>query len=243
MIRFSHVRCVYRRLLARPVTALEDLTYELRAPDVVGVVGLNGAGKSTLLRLLLGYVRPEAGEVRIDGLTPRRYVEAEGVAYLPERVAIPERWTVDRALTAYAMLADAGTDALERVRRVRDRFGLAGVSDRKVGALSKGNLQRLGLAQALLHERRLMVLDEPTDGLDPLWRMRFLELMEEWRSGDPARVLIVASHDLALLERLCTRVLLLSDGRLAAAVGRDGWSRAGGLERWFLERVTEGPEQ
>ena len=152
----------------RRVRALDGVTLDVAAGSALGIVGLNGAGKSTLLWLLLGYVNASSGAARIDGLAPREYAQRRGVAYVPERVAIPRGWTVRVALMAYAMLDGLGSEARDRVEYALSRLGLAPLADRKVGALSKGNLQRLAIAQMLLAPRRLMVLDEPTDGLDPV---------------------------------------------------------------------------
>jgi ABC-type multidrug transport system ATPase subunit len=220
------------------VRALVDVTLRVRAGEAVGLIGVNGAGKSTLLKILLGYVRPTAGEVEVGGLTPRRYAESHGVAYVPERVAIPPWWTVRGALTAYAMLGELGDDAHERVEAAMGRLGLLPLATRRVGRLSKGNVQRLALAQAILGNRSLMVLDEPTDGLDPLWIAELREIVHEWRAADPSRTLVVASHNLAEVERLADRVLVLHDGVLRDEITIDAASR-GTLEAHFLDRVRD----
>jgi ABC-type multidrug transport system ATPase subunit len=196
---------------------------------------VNGAGKSTLLRLLLGYVRPSAGEAQVGGMPPRAYAETHGVAYVPERVALPGGWTVRTALTACAMLGSAGDDAHHRVDAAMQRLGITTLENRPVRRLSKGNLQRLGIAQALLGDRRLMVLDEPTDGLDPVWIAELRAIAAEWRAADPARTLVIASHNLGEVERMTDRVLLLHEGAVRDEVSAGG--APGTLERRFLERV------
>lgn len=228
---------------ARPVRALDGVALRIEPGECVGVVGLNGAGKSTLVRVLLGYARPSRGRVRVEGLPPRAYVERHGVAYVPERVAIPGRWTVLLALRAYAALGGLGSETEDRVDLALHRLGLHLLADRRVSALSKGNVQRLAIAQAILSGRRLMVLDEPTDGLDPVWIARLRELISEWRAEDPARVVILASHNLAEVERLATRVLAIHRGRVRhELVPRP--DTPGALESRFLELVgrweTEG---
>lgn len=213
------------------VRALDGVTLEVAAGTALGLVGLNGAGKSTLLRILLGYARPTAGEVSIDGMAPRRYTERHGVAYVPESVTIPGGWTVRSALRAYAMLGNLGQDAWARVDDTLERLGLAPLADRRVRALSKGNLQRLGIAQAILGDRALMVLDEPTDGLDPVWIVELRAIVAEWRAA-PGRTLVLASHNLPEVERLTDRAVLLHNGRLAGELGGGG-----ALESRFLKRV------
>jgi ABC-2 type transport system ATP-binding protein len=220
----------------RRVRALDDVTLSVERGSSLGLVGLNGAGKSTLIRLLLGYGRPTDGEVRIAGLPPRQYAERWGVAYVPERVAIPGRWTVRTALRAYAMFSDLGEDAWERVDGVIDRLGLATLAGQKVRTLSKGNVQRVGIAQALLAPRKLMVLDEPTDGLDPVWIAQLREIVAEWRAADAERVLILASHNLGEIERLSDRVLLLHNGRVAHEFA--GTEARPGLEPRLLETLS-----
>jgi ABC-type multidrug transport system ATPase subunit len=220
------------------VRALDGVTLDVAPGSALGIVGLNGAGKSTLLRLLLGYVNASSGTVRIDGLPPREYAQRHGVAYVPERVAIPRGWTVRVALTAYAMLDGLGSEATERVDTAIDRLGLSPLADRRVGALSKGNLQRLAIAQMLLSPRRLMVLDEPTDGLDPVWVAELRKIVAEWRAEDAERVLVIASHNLPEVERLADRVVVLHAGRIRAQIERGEMGAPGGLEERFLRLVA-----
>jgi ABC-type multidrug transport system ATPase subunit len=236
MIEINEVAKEYRGGLlpraGRGVLALDGVTLTARRGEALGVIGINGAGKSTLLRLLLGYLRPTAGEVLMDGLPPRTYVERHGVAYVPEHVRVPGGWTVRGALTAYAMLGELGEDAHDRVETSMHRLGLTPLADRRVGRLSKGNLQRLAIAQAILGDRDLMVLDEPTDGLDPLWIAELRNIIAEWRAADSGRTLVIASHNLGEVERIADRVLILHDGRVRDEVQMEaGGSR---LEERFL---------
>lgn len=223
---------------ARPIRALDGVSLRVAPGECLGVVGLNGAGKSTLVRVLLGYARPTRGEVEIDGHAPRAYVERNGIAYVPERVAIPGRWTVLLALQAYAALAGLGPDTEQRIDQALEMLGLHPLADRRVSALSKGNVQRLAIAQAFLADRRLMVLDEPTDGLDPVWIARLRELIAGWRAADPARAVILASHNLAEVERLATRIVLIHRGSVREELEPRPDS-PGSLERRFLELVAD----
>jgi ABC-2 type transport system ATP-binding protein len=241
MIRLSGVSKRYGGLLGGGVLALDGVDLRVDPGSALGVIGLNGAGKSTLLRLLLGYVRPSGGEARIRDLPPREYVERHGIAYVPERVAIPGQWTVREALTAYAMLGDLGDDAAERVDAAMRRLGLEDLAERRVGRLSKGNVQRLAIAQALLGDRELMVLDEPTDGLDPVWIAELREIVGEWRAADPTRVLIVASHNLPEVQRVADQVLVLHRGRVLTRLDLDPGAHVD-LEQIFLHLVREAGE-
>jgi ABC-2 type transport system ATP-binding protein len=194
------------------VVALDDLS--LRAgPGVTGIVGPNGAGKSTLLALLLGFLRPGEGTVRIAGAPPRTYLRRHGAAFLPERFQLPASWGVRAALRGLARLDGlAGSSAASAADDALARFGLEAHADRAVGELSRGLLQRVGLAQAFLARRELVVLDEPAEGLDPLWRIRLRTLVLEL--GREGRTVLLASHDIAEMERTADRVLVLDGGRL-----------------------------
>jgi ABC-2 type transport system ATP-binding protein len=196
----------------QPVHALRDVSLSI-GPGVWAVVGPNGAGKSTLFALLLGFLRPTSGAVTIDGVSPRRYLRRQGAAYLPERFRLPPEWPVGVAIRALARLEGVPTDqANDRADAALERFGLEDHADKAVGALSRGLNQRLGLAQTLLTDRDLVVLDEPTEGLDPLWRVRFRDLVAGLRAA--GRTVLLASHELAEVERLADRVILLEAGQV-----------------------------
>ncbi len=218
MIELQGLSKTYRSLFGtRVVPALDDLTLTLTRGEVVGVAGPNGAGKSTLISLLLGYLHPTRGRVRVDGLAPRNWIERHGAGYQAELIAIPGRWTVEGALRRYAVLAGVPRLGVsEGVDALLGEFGLADQRRKRVRELSKGNLQRLGLAQALAGDSDLLVLDEPTHGLDPLWTQRFREIVRGLRR--PSRVILIASHNLDELERLADRVLILHQGRLERVV-------------------------
>lgn len=230
MIAFDHVGKRYRSPFGREVRALEDFSVELQPGEVFGLAGPNGAGKSTLISLLLGYLGPTEGTIRIAGLDPRRYVEAHGISYLSELVSIPPGWRAEEALRRFALLAGVDAPALDsRVDTVIEWMGLEEHRGKRVKQLSKGNLQRLGLAQALLTEERVLVLDEPTHGLDPVWTQRFRDVVNSLRRDD--RVILIASHNLDELARLADRVAIIDHGRLQRVVDVRGVSNPGGGER------------
>lgn len=240
MIRLEKVVKEYGGPLARlrgeRVRALDGVTLHVPPGTAVGLVGPNGAGKSTLIRLLLGFMAPTRGGVQVGGMLPRDFAERRGVAYVPDRVAIPPAWTVRRAMEAFAALGEVDTPA-ERIERALRRLGLAEIAGRRVAALSKGNLQRLAIAQAMLGDRKLMVMDEGTDGLDPEWVARVREMLAEWRRADPERVLVFASHDLDEVERVADQVVILSQGKVREVADlRSGGAAPG----WRLE--VEGAE-
>ena len=225
MIRLTNVVKEYGGPLARlrgeRVRALDGVTLQVPPGAAVGLVGPNGAGKSTLIRLLLGYLGPTRGGVQVGGMLPRDYAETHGIAYVPDRVSLPPGWTVRGALHAFAALGEVD-EPRERCERVMRRLGLWELGGRRVAALSKGNLQRLALAQALLADRKVMVLDEGTDGLDPEWVARVRDLLAEWRRADPERVLVFASHDLDEVERVADQAVVLAEGRVRELIDLRG---------------------
>lgn len=219
MIELHDLSKTYRSLLrSRTVQALEDFTLTVHRGEVVGIAGPNGAGKSTLISLLLGFLNPTDGRAQIDGRAPRAYIEQHGAAYLAELVAIPPKWTVESTLRRGAALAGIPkADIRSRVEWTLERLDLDSQRTKKVHQLSKGNVQRLGLAQALIGDHDLVILDEPTYGLDPVWTQRFRGIVQELRR--PTRTILIASHNLDELERLADRAIILHRGRVQRIVG------------------------
>jgi ABC-type multidrug transport system ATPase subunit len=217
VIAFDSVSKTYTSLFRPPVRAVEDFTLRIARGEIMGLAGPNGAGKSTLISLLLGYLPPTAGRVTIADTAPRPYIERNGIGYLSELVTLNPQWTTEGALERLALLAGIPDPlARQRVEAVIDDLGIGEHRYKKLKALSKGNLQRLGLAQALLREELVLILDEPTHGLDPVWTQRFRDLVQRLRSPD--RTILIASHNLDELERLCDRVAIIDRGRLQRVV-------------------------
>lgn len=217
MIEFEAATKVYKSLLGRSVTAVEDFSLRVAEGEVLGIAGPNGAGKSTLISLVLGYIRPTKGKVTIAGMDPRKYVEKNGIGYLSELMNINSGWTAESALRRFAVLADVKPAEIQgRVDSVVEQLGIAEHRSKKIKALSKGNLQRLGLAQSLLRDEPVMILDEPTHGLDPVWTQRFRDIVENLRR--PGRTVIIASHNLDELQRLADRVAIIDRGKLQRLV-------------------------
>lgn len=240
MIQFRAVSKTYDRFLGSPVRAVEELSLAIAAGEVVGLAGPNGAGKSTLIAMLLGYLAPTSGEVRIAGEPPRRYIERYGIGYLSELIAIEPRWRAREALVRYGTLAGIPEHELApRVDAAIERLGLGEHRDKRIRALSKGNLQRLGLAQALLRDEDVLVLDEPTHGLDPVWTQRFRDIVMALRR--PGRAIFIASHNLDELQRVADRVAIIDGGRLQRVVDVRTAS-ADGAPRMYRLVVASGGE-
>ncbi|MEX2281637.1 MAG: ABC transporter ATP-binding protein [Gemmatimonadota bacterium] len=228
------------RRRAAGVLALRDVSLTISTGSVTGVVGPNGAGKSTFFALLLGFLRPTAGSAMVAGMAPRDYTRKHGAGYLPERFSLPPDWSVRSALEGLADL-ERIPEAQARAGETLARLGLVEHADKAVSALSRGLLQRLGLAQALLARRQLIVLDEPTEGLDPVWRVRFRELIADLRSED--RTLLIASHDLTEIERLVDRVIVMDDGAIRESLAIDHASTERRRYRIELQSSVAGAAQ
>jgi ABC-type multidrug transport system ATPase subunit len=233
VIEFRNVGKTYRSLLGNSVKAVEEFSLQVVEGEILGIAGPNGAGKTTLIAMMLGYLRPTKGTVEINGLPARTYIERNGIGYLSELIAINPKWRADTALVRYATLAGIpDTEIPSRVDELIEKLGIAEHRDKKVKALSKGNLQRLGLAQALLRDDQILVLDEPTHGLDPVWSQRFRGIVEELRR--PGRTIIIASHNLDELQRLADRVAIIDHGRLQRVVSTGYEQNAPAVTRFRL---------
>ncbi|NUO65647.1 MAG: ABC transporter ATP-binding protein [Gemmatimonadaceae bacterium] len=221
MIEFAGVGRTYAPLGGRRVRAVDDMTFTVRAGEVFGIAGPNGAGKSTMISMLLGFMSPSEGRVTVDGRAPRQFVEREGIGYLSELVEINPRWRARDAMVRFAILAGIPARAMDAsVNEAMTLMSLEEHAGKRVKELSKGTRQRLALGQALLGDSRVLVLDEPTHGLDPLWTQRFRELVPTLRRPD--RAIVIASHNLDELERLADRVAIVDRGRLQRIVETRG---------------------
>jgi len=209
------------------VTAIDRLSLQVKAGEVIGLLGHNGAGKTTTIKLLLGMTAATAGEVRVLGQSPRgRGAKALRMqwGYLPESVRFYEQLTGREVLTYFGRLkrvASPERDAL------LEQVGLTQAADRRVKTYSKGMRQRLGLAQALLGRPRLLLLDEPTVGLDPIATRELYDTLDQLRRR--GTTVILSSHVLAGIERHVDRVAILRKGLLQALGTLDELRRDAGL--------------
>jgi ABC-2 type transport system ATP-binding protein len=220
------------------VNAIEDVTFEVSRGEVVGFLGPNGAGKSTTMRILTGCIGATSGRALIGGkdvLNDPRAVKRR-IGYSPETPPVYGNMTVEDYVAFAAQLhgvqniATAVTDALRRVN-------LLEVRHRIIENLSKGNRQRVGLAQALVHNPEVLILDEPTSGLDPAQRREIRELLMELARGE--RTVILSTHVLAEIEAVCQRVVIINRGKVVATDRIDTLSGSGGRVRLRLARPDE----
>lgn len=210
------------------VTAVHDVSFSVDRGEVVGFLGPNGAGKSTTMRILSGYISPSGGDVRIDGLdVTRKGVEVRRkLGYLPESCPLYSDMRAGEYLRYRADLKGVPhRHRRARVDRVMEQCGLGEVRRRLIGNLSKGYRQRVGIADALLHSPPLLILDEPTIGLDPNQIVQIRNLI---RDLSREHTLLISSHILSEIEATCDRVIVICQGRIVESAPLE---RLG--DRWF----------
>jgi ABC-2 type transport system ATP-binding protein len=219
--------------------ALKGVSLEVAEGELVGLLGPNGAGKSTLVKIACGLVRPTDGAATICGAPAGSTAAGAAIGYLAELFRFPDWCTADELLALHQRLARSGGGAPER-GRLLELVGLDGEAARRVGTMSKGMQQRLGLAQAMVGSPRLLLLDEPTSALDPAGRRTVRALLEDLR-GRGVSVLL-NSHLLSEVELVCDRVAIMARGELVAAGSPDELSRAGGVEVETAAGVRRWPD-
>jgi ABC-2 type transport system ATP-binding protein len=221
------------------VRGVEDVTFSIERGEVFGYLGPNGSGKTTTIRCLMGLLWPSGGRVRVLGewVVPGGGTQHARIGYLPGEFRIWGRAKARRALGLLAALGGDGGSAARR-KDLAERFELN--LDRAVGDLSKGNRQKVALICAFQHQPDVLVLDEPTAGLDPLMRQAALDLIREAASGGAA--VLLSSHDLSEVSAICSRAAILREGRLVemapiSQIVQQGEHR---LKIWFADGARVG---
>ena len=206
----TYVEGVLRR---KSRLALNDLSLEVRRGEIFGLLGGNGAGKTTFIKILLGIIRRSGGKATVLGFPAGDVRARQRIGYLPENLRVPRHLTAYSALEYYGHLSGLPTRVIrERRDALLEKVGLAGRTKDSVKTYSKGMLQRLGLAQAMLHDPDLFILDEPTDGLDPLARSQVRGFLAELKQQ--GKTIFLNSHILQEVELICDRVAILDRGVL-----------------------------
>lgn len=238
MIEVSHLTKQYGNHLA-----VDDVSFTVADGQICGLLGPNGAGKSTIMNILTGYLSATSGQVTVAGHPLPEEADAAKacVGYLPEQPPLYPEMTVQEYLTFAAELKGVKkAERKEQVCRAARRTGLEAVLPRLIRSLSKGYKQRMGIAQALLGSPRLIILDEPTVGLDPA---QVIEIRKLIRELGRAHTVILSSHILSEVQAVCQQILILSKGHLAAAGSLEELTADGkSLEEVFLE-LTDGESE
>lgn len=243
VIEVRDLRKSYRSglIFRKSLEALKGVTFRVEAGEVFGLLGPNGAGKTTFINVLLGIVRKNGGTASLLGQQAGFRRSRERVGYLPENLRIPRHLNALSALDYYGGLSGLSREQI-KVKQ-GELLELVGLSDRArdpVRKYSKGMVQRLGLAQALLHDPDLLFLDEPTDGLDPVGRSHVRNLLHELR--DAGKTVFLNSHLLQEVEMVCDRVAILDKGMLKR-IGSVTEIASDQLEGLDLELELSGPKK
>jgi ABC-2 type transport system ATP-binding protein len=224
--------------------AVKDVSFRAEAGQIVGLLGPNGAGKTSLMRILTCYHFPDGGWARVDGhdVASKPQAVRRAIGYLPENAPAYPDMKVREYLGFIARVRDLGGEtASRRLEWVVEACGLSAVCTRQIRRLSRGYRQRVGLAQAMLHDPPVLVLDEPTSGLDP---NQIVEIRALIRGLGQRKTVLLSTHILQEVEAVCGRVLIMNAGRLAAQgtveeIARGLGMRDAGLEEIFV-RLTSG---
>ena len=239
MIEVSHLTKQYGNHLA-----VDDVSFTVADGQICGLLGPNGAGKSTIMNILTGYLSATSGQVTVAGHPLPEEADAAKacVGYLPEQPPLYPEMTVQEYLDFAAELKGVKkAERKEQVCRAARRTGVETVLPRLIRSLSKGYKQRVGIAQALLGSPRLIILDEPTVGLDPA---QVIEIRNLIRELGRAHTVILSSHILSEVQAVCQQILILSKGHLAAAGSLEELTADGkSLEEVFLELTDGEPEE
>jgi ABC-2 type transport system ATP-binding protein len=193
--------------------AIDQLDLRVEAGQVFGLLGPNGSGKSTTIKIILGLLEPTAGTASVFGLTSGNIAARGEVGYLPESPYFYRHLTGRELVAFYARICGVGRATLaSRVAEVIALVGMSEAADRRVGTYSKGMLQRIGLAQALVHDPRLVILDEPTAGVDPVGAAAISEIILQLKAR--GKTVLITSHLLGQIEDICDRVAILDRGKM-----------------------------
>jgi ABC-2 type transport system ATP-binding protein len=194
--------------------AVDHVSFEIAGGEIVGFIGPNGAGKSTTMKIVTGILSPDEGEVQINGIPvfDRQIETRKSIGYLPENNPLyPEMYIREYLAYVAGLYGIAGKKALQRIEEVMDMTGLYPEAPKKIGTLSKGYRQRVGLAQALIHDPGILILDEPTSGLDP---NQLNEIRLLISSIGKEKTVLLSTHILQEVEAICDRVLIINKGRI-----------------------------
>ncbi len=226
--------------------ALSDVTFQVAAHEVFGIIGLNGAGKSTILKILMGFVKPDRGTASISGNLVTSKDSHQFVGYLPEHPSLYPHLSLKEHLQFGCRVAGLTLqEEKKRIQTVLETVDLVEVERMPIKSFSKGMTQRAALAYTILLEPEILILDEPMSGLDPLGRQLVLDIIEEYHNH--GATILFCSHILTDVERICDRIGIMHQGKLAAVIDTDSLNKPDPsfstkssktpLEQYFLNTV------
>jgi ABC-2 type transport system ATP-binding protein len=196
-------------------TAVNGISFEVKKGEIVGFLGPNGAGKSTTMKMITGYVPATSGTIRVCGnnITEQPLESRRRIGYLPESNPLYYDMYVREYLGFLAGVHNIGTESEKRINEIIAQTGLGPEEKKKIGALSKGYKQRVGIAQAMIHNPEVLILDEPTSGLDP---NQIVEIRDLIRNFGQNKTVILSTHIMQEVEAMCDRVIIIHKGNLVA---------------------------
>lgn len=216
LIEVSGLRKLYRSSFGKPkIIALDGIDFQVKEGELFGLLGPNGAGKTTTVKILLGLTHATTGNASVCGLPVRDPESRRRVGYLPEGHKIPNYLTARQALSIFGRMSGmTSADIAKRIPHLLDQVRMTQWADVRIKKFSKGMTQRLGLACAMVHAPQVLLLDEPTDGVDPVGRREIRDILRA--EADRGVAVLLNSHLLSEIERTCDRVAVLRDGKVAA---------------------------
>lgn len=242
VISFKDVCKTYKKrgfLKSQTKIALSKVSFEVVKGEIVGLLGLNGAGKTTIIKSIFSIIRPDSGEIKIFGESPAVEKNRVRIGYVPELPYFqPQSKAID-VLSYYAYLSGLTKEEIDKKAAIiLSQVGLKGKEFLKCFEFSKGMLQRLAFAQALIHDPILVVMDEPVSGLDPIAVKDLRNLVLELNKSE--KTFFLSSHSISELEKMCDRVLIIKDGTIVREVLRKEWENtATDLEEIFVKEVKD----
>ena len=222
--------------------ALDGLSLEVRRGEIFGFIGPNGAGKTTTIKSILGLILPKEGTVLLHGFTPSDVRSRQVVGYLPEEATYYRFLSPVEILSFYGEIFRIPKQELKkRIQRLMELVGLADVQNKQISTYSKGMVQKVNLAQALINEPQTLILDEPTSGLDPMARLDLRKILTDLKKE--GRTIFFSSHELSEVELLCDSVAILKAGKIIKSGSLQdvlGAAKDYHLERFFIDTITKG---
>ena len=211
MIKIEHLSKKFGHLVA-----VEDMSFSVNSGEVLGFLGPNGAGKSTTMKMITGFLAPSSGEINVCGfnVSNQPIDVKKQIGYMPEGAPSYGEMTPSQYLEFVAKVRElTGQKKIDRKEEVIELLHLGKVLNQSIETLSKGFKRRVGLAQAILHDPKVLILDEPTDGLDPNQKHEVRELI---KSIAPEKIIVISTHILEEVDAICTRAIIIGDGKILA---------------------------
>ncbi|MCB4792350.1 MAG: ABC transporter ATP-binding protein [Elusimicrobia bacterium] len=242
-IRADNLTKIYKRKTLTKVhetVGVKDMSFEINQGEIFGLLGLNGSGKTTTIKLILGLLYPTAGSIAIFGKNTPDQDVLKDIGYMPEVPYFYKYLTAAEILRFYGNLSGIA-DIEMKVKEMLEVVGLKEWQDRRLSEFSKGMVQRIGIAQSLLHDPKILIYDEPVSGLDPLAVAEMRSLIIKLKSK--GKTIFLSSHLISEVEKVCDRVGILVKGNLVRIVNQDEWSgKEGELEKIFVSCVSGSSE-